>query len=321
MNLEQKSIQSPSTVRHMEQPMNYKPSLRRNDLSGFLQVEPNIFLAKFLPFSVYRKYLSLLGFYYFSSRPQERKSMSKSLRLVLGKRYSRLKLRFILYKSYFGVFEHYSEKMINAYKSLPTMKTYLRDNISISNKDWLDELKQTNKGGILITAHFGAVEYLPLFLSSMNYKPTMIVKYKSDKLKSILTYKSSLVDLELIDADNPNVIYKALNAIKNGRILITLCDEIKNWRPCKSDKMCIFGQDIPRDRTLDILFRRSKATGCLGLMQRLKNGYNLSIHPLDARDENTSASEAAGKSLSSTYTVTPNNGICGPASRTNIQNI
>ena len=277
----------------MEQPIKFKASLGKNNLSRFLQAEPNIFLAKFLPFPVYRKYLSLLGFYYFGIRPQERKSISKSLRLVLGNRYSRLKMRFILYKSYFGIFEHYSEKMINAYRSLPAMQAYLKDNISISNKDWLDELKETKRGGILITAHFGAVEYLPLFLSSMNYKPTMIVKYKSDKLKSILTYKSSLVDLELIDADNQNVIYKALNAIKNGRILITLCDEIKNWRPCKNDKMSIFGQDIPRDRTLDILFRRSKAPCCLGLMQRLKNGYNLSMHPLYGVHENTSPSGAA----------------------------
>ncbi|MFY9705856.1 MAG: hypothetical protein WAJ95_08065, partial [Desulfobacterales bacterium] len=90
-----------------------------------------------------------------------------------------------------------------------------------------------------------------------------------------------------------NVIYKALTAIRNGRILITLCDEVKNWRPCKTKTMCIFGQPVPRDRTLDILVRRSKAPCCLGLMQRVKNGYNLSIDPLDGKDDNTSLTEAA----------------------------
>jgi lauroyl/myristoyl acyltransferase len=273
--------------------MNLKTSSERKDLSRFLQVEPSIFLAKFLPFSVYRQYLSLLGFYYFSIRRQERKNMSKSLRFVLGRRYSRLKFRLIIYKTYFGIFKHYSEKMINAYRPLPKMIHYLNDNISISNQDWLNELNETKRGGIIITAHFGAVEYLPLFLSSKNYRPTMIVRFKTDKLKSILTYKSALVDLELLDADNQNVIYKALKAIRNGRILITLCDEVKNWRPCKKEKMCIFGQTVPRDRTLDVLSRRTKAPCCLGLMQRLKNGYKLRIHPLDGKDYNTSLSEAA----------------------------
>ncbi|MGA8021252.1 MAG: hypothetical protein WBV95_16670 [Desulfobacterales bacterium] len=273
--------------------MKFRLSSERKDLSRFLQAEPNIFLARFLPFSIYRQYLSLLGFYYFSIRRQERKKLSKSLRFVLGRRLSRMKFRHILYQTYFGIFEHYYEKMINAYRSLPKLTAYLKDNVSISNKDWLDELNETKKGGILVTAHFGAVEYLPLYLSVKNYRPTMIVRFKTDKLRNILTYKSGLVGLELIDADNENVIYKALTAIRNGRILITLCDEVKNWRPCKTKTMCIFGQPVPRDRTLDILVRRSKAPCCLGLMQRVKNGYNLSIDPLDGKDDNTSLTEAA----------------------------
>ncbi len=273
--------------------MKHKPSSGRKDLSRFLQAGPNIFLAKFLPFSVCRHYFSLIGFYYFSIRRQERKRLSKSFRFILGRRFSRLKFRFILYKTYFGIFEHYSEKMINAYRPLSTMTAYMRDNISIYNKDWLDELNVTKRGCILITAHFGAVEYLPLFLASKNYRVTMVVRFKTDKLRNILTYKSGLVDLELIDADNQNVILKAINAVRNGRILITLCDEVKNWRSCKTGTMRIFGQPVPRDRTLDILIRRSKAPCCLGLMQRLKNGYNLSIHPLDRKDDNTLLSEAA----------------------------
>ena len=273
--------------------MTFRLTSERKDLSRFLQANPNTFLARFLPFSIYRHYLSFLGFYYFSIRRQERKRLSQSLRFVLGRRLSRMKFRYILYKTYFGIFEHYYEKMINAYKSLPQVITYLKDNVSITNKDWLDELHAKNRGGILVTAHFGAVEYLPLFLTAKNYRPTMIVRFKTDKIRNMLTYKSGLVDLELIDADSKNVIYKALAAIRNGRILITLCDEVKNWRPCKTKTMSIFGQPVSCDRTLDILLKRSKAPCCLGLMQRVKNGYNLSIDPLDGKDDETSLTEAA----------------------------
>ena len=273
--------------------MTFRLTSERKDLSRFLQAEPNIFLAKFMPFPVYRHYLSFMGFYYFSIRRQERKRLFKSLRFILGRRYSRLKLRLVLYKTYLGIFEHYSEKMTNAYRTIPTMFKLFHERISITNKEWLDELNATKRGGILVTAHFGAVEYLPGFLSAKNYRPTMIVRFKTDKLRKILFYKADLIGLELIDADNENVIYKALTAIRNGRILITLCDEVKNWRPCKTKTMFIFGQPVPCDRTLDILLRRSKAPCCLGLMQRVKNGYNLSIDPLDRKDDDTSLTEAA----------------------------
>jgi lauroyl/myristoyl acyltransferase len=273
--------------------MTFRFSSGRKGLSRFLQAEPNIFLAKFLPFSIYRHYLSLIGFYYFGIRRQERKKLSKSLRFVLGRRLSRLKFQLLLYKTYFGIFEHYSEKMTNAYRSVPTMFKLFSQSISITTIEWLDKLKATKRGGILITAHFGAVEYLPGFLASKNFRPTMIVRFKTDKLRNILLYKAGLIGLELIDGDNQNVIFKALEAIRNGRILITLCDEVKKWRPCKTETMRIFGRPVPRERTLDILIKRSKAPCCLGLMQRLRNGYNLSIHPIDRKDDNTSLTEAA----------------------------
>ena len=265
----------------------------RKDLSRFFQAKPNTFLARLLPFSIYRHYLSFIGFYYFSIRRQERKRLSRSLRFVLGRRLSRIKFRYILYKTYFGIFEHYSEKMINAYRSLPTIIKYFNESISLTNKDWLDELKLTKRGGILVTAHFGAVEYLPIFLSSMGYRVAIIVRFKTDRLRKVLTHKADLLGLEAIDADNQDVLFRALEAIKKGRILITLCDEVKNWRPCKTKTMFIFDQPVPCDRTLDILFRRSKAPCCLGLMQRVKNGFNLSIDPLDGKDDNTSLTAAA----------------------------
>lgn len=267
------------------------------DLSRFLQAEPNIFLAKFLPFSIYRRYLSLVGLYYFSVRNKERQRLSGSFRLILGRRLSRVKFHLTLCKTYFGIFEHYSEKMINAYRPLPTMMEYLQDNISVTNIKWLDKTKAANSGGIMISAHFGAVEYLPLFLAVKNYRPTMIVRFKTDKLRKILTSKAGLVDLELIDADSQNAIFKALAAVRNGRVLITLCDEIKNWRPCKTETIRIFGRPAPRDRTLDILVRRANAPSCLGLMQRVKNGYTLSIHPFDGNDHGTSLSEASWRIL------------------------
>ena len=265
----------------------------KKDLSRFLQSQPNIFLAKILPISVYHHYLTFIGFYYFWIRERERRKLRRTMQSFLGKRYNQLKLRWILYKTYNGIIEHYSEKMINAYRSLPEMQTYLRDNVSIPNSAWLEEASANNRGCIFITAHFGAVEYLPLCLASKGYRPTMIVRFKTNRLREILLHKSRLVDLELIDADSSNVAFEALKAVKKGRILITLCDEIKSWRPCSEKSMDIFGKTIPQDRTLDILFKRTNAPCCVGLMLRKKNNYELTLHPLNGGDRYTSVSEAA----------------------------
>jgi lauroyl/myristoyl acyltransferase len=265
----------------------------KKDLSRFLQSQPNIFLAKILPISVYHQYLSFIGFYFFWIRERERHKLHRSMQSFLGKRYNQFKIRRMLYKTYNGIIEHYSEKMINAYRSLPDMQTYLRDNVSIPNSAWLDAASSNNRGCIFITAHFGAVEYLPLCLASKGYRPTMIVRFKTNRLRDVLMYKSQIVDLELIDADRQNVVFEALKAVKKGRILITLCDEIKSWRPCSDKSMDIFGQTIPQDRTLDVLFKRANVPCCLGLMLRRKIKYDLSIHPLNDGEGGSTISEAA----------------------------
>ena len=273
--------------------MHIRSPSTKADLSRFLQKPSNIFLAKLLPFSVYRQYLSMIGVYYYGVKSEERRKLSKSLRYVLGEKLGRTRFQYILLKTYFGIFEHYYEKMINAHKSLSGMMKYLNKHVSITGKEWIDRINKQNKGCIFVTGHFGAVEYIPLYLASNGYRPAIILRFKTAKLKETLASKSNSVDLELIDADSPNVIFKALNAIKEGRILITLCDEIHNWRPCKRENTQLFGRRIPRDRTLDILYRRAKVPTCFGFIQRKKSGYDLSIHPLADGEENISLCEAA----------------------------
>ena len=222
----------------------------------------------------------MLGLFYYGMNTGERKNVSQSLKYVLGGKINRIAFQSILWKTYFGIFEHYLEKMINAHKNLSEMMTFLNENISFSGRFMLDQAIAADKGCILVTGHFGAVEYIPLFLASNRYRPSMILRFKTDRLREALMHKSKSVDLELIDADNPNVIFQALNAIKAGRILITLCDEIHSWRPCSKNSAKLFGRNIPKDRTLDILYRRSKAPVCFGILRRENKGYDFFIRPI-----------------------------------------
>lgn len=267
------------------------------DLSRFLQSQPNILLAKHLPFSLYRRYLSLLGFYYFGINRQGRRTLSKSLKYVLGERSGILSFQRTLFKTYIGIFDHYYEKMINAHIPLSRMIDYLQKNVNFSGKHVLDRTIKNNNGCILITGHYGAVEYIPLYLSSMGYRTSMILRYKTKALRDTLVEKSNSVDLHLIDAESPKAVFKAIQDLKDGRILITLCDEIHSWRPSRQENTMFFGHQIPKDRTLDILYKRSKAAICFGVIERNKLGYNLIIHPISKDKKRFSVCETSWKLL------------------------
>jgi lauroyl/myristoyl acyltransferase len=269
----------------------------RIDLSRFLQMRLNVYLAYFLPGKIYQTYLYLLGIYYYMVRPKEFRDISSSIRATLHKIHSETYINTIILKTFFGIVDHYYEKMVNAHKPLSKMMNYWCSNISIRNRGWLDEMKSQGKGCLLLTGHFGAVEYLPGFLAVSGYQPSMIVRYKTNKLREVLNEKSKLVDLELIDVDDPDVVFKAFRAIRNGRILVTLFDEFKQWRPCKHRSINVFGQCIPQDRALDLLCKRTNLPACLGLMYRQGKKSILEINPICWENENTSLLECSWKML------------------------
>jgi KDO2-lipid IV(A) lauroyltransferase len=263
----------------------------KSDLSRFLQKQPNALLAKYLPFSIYRQYLSLAGLYYYGTNGDERRNISKSLRHVAGSKMGFFTFYHLLFKTYIGIFDHYYEKMVNAHKPLSGMMEYLKNHVSISGERFID--RTDDQGRILVTGHFGAVEYIPLYLAANNYRPSVILRFKTERLKETLMRKSSSVGLELIDARSPNVAFRALKALKEGRILMTGCDEIRDWRFSKKERINIFGYSIPKDRTLDIIYQRAKVPLLFGVIRRMKSGYDLSIQPLADGKEKISPCEAA----------------------------
>ncbi|MEA1867351.1 MAG: hypothetical protein U9N19_04525 [Thermodesulfobacteriota bacterium] len=179
-----------------------------------------------------------------------------------------------------GIFDHYFEKLVMAHRPLSEMIDFLRLRLHIQNKACLDKIAKTGKGCILVTGHFGAVEFLPLSLAMNGYKIALICRFKTKKLKEELIKKAKEFDVILIDAAEPKVTFKALRAIKNGRILITECDEFSEWRPHPDKQISVFGHKMPQDRTLDFLQRRAKVPALLGLIRREKGGFTLCIDPL-----------------------------------------
>ena len=263
------------------------PNVAGLGLSQFFQLSFNVKLARLLPFICLRIYLYLLGFLYFSLKQTNKKKVALCLNHVL---------RFNLkktpsYKAFLGIFDHYFEKLVMAHRPLSEMIDFLRLRLHIKNKCYLDNITKTGKGCILITGHFGAVEFLPLSLAMNGYKIALICRFKTKRLKEELIKRAREFDVILIDASEPKVIFKALRAIKNGRILITECDEFSEWRPHPDNRVSVFGHKMPQDRTLDFLQRRAKVPALMGLMRREKGGFTLCIDPLanGGKDESLAA--------------------------------
>jgi lauroyl/myristoyl acyltransferase len=179
-----------------------------------------------------------------------------------------------------GIFEHYLEKLLLGHRNFADMKQLLQRKFSIENKDILDNAAFSGSGAIFVTGHFGAVEYLPLALSLNGYKIAFIVRFKTAELRKQLLKRAQEMDVLVIDADQPRVAFKALDAIKQGRLLITECDEFSEWRRHKSEKVSLFGNIVSRDTTLDFFYKRARVPVMLGLMKRRKGRFILSIDHL-----------------------------------------
>ncbi len=266
-------------------------------ISQFFQLSFNVELARRLPIPILKFYMYFWGLIYVLIRLQLCKNIAACLFYIY--RTSLIPSPFLLnwLRSILGVFEHYFEKMVMAYKSLDELQDYLNKRLLISNRHFLDELASKGKGAILVTGHFGAVEYLPLSLAMNGYKVAMICKFKTQTLKKALMEKAAQFGVQLIDASEPGVAFKALRAIKEGRFLITECDEFSEWRFHKTQRVTVFGKVLPRDRTLDFFFKKAKVPTFLTLMKRDGNRFNMVVEFLSDGIKHDSISAKAWKKL------------------------
>jgi len=256
-------------------------------------------LTRSMPFAVLRCYLFLIGFFYFIMKHADMKKIAVCLRYVLHLNQTTPQTYIDIINTYKGIIEHYYEKLIMAHRPLTEMFEFLSLRLHVANSSRLDRIAKSGKGAILVTGHFGAVEFLPLAMSIKGYKIAMICRFKTAKLREELIRKARKFDVMLIDADKPKVTFRALKAIKEGRILITECDEFSEWRPHRKQQIHLFGHRIPRDRTLDFFYRRAGVPAFMGLMKREKGRFVLTIDDLADGSSETSLAARAWKKLES----------------------
>jgi KDO2-lipid IV(A) lauroyltransferase len=276
------------------------PSLFQTGLSRLFQSPINTFLASSMPLRLFRAYCYVLGVCYFSVRKDHRRQVTAGILNHLGGKKLTVNDLQLLWKTYQGILEHYMEKMINVYHPPNHLIHYLNSHIEIRNEAWLTDALQQKKGVLMVTGHFGAVEYLPMVLALKGFRSAMIMRFKTERLRKDSQLRSKLFNFCDIDADKPNTAFRAMEAVRQGRVLITLCDEFSHWKPNRERVISVFGNPVCQDKTLDLLYKRCKPPTCMGLLLRHRKGYVLHIDPIANGDPSISLAERAWRKMEHT---------------------
>ena len=256
------------------------------NISQFFQAPPNVFLFTHAPVWMCTRYMEALGYLYYMANRTERAQIERNILTVFQ---SRKDTKDIIRKVFKGIFFHYSEKLIMAHRNYTILRKELRDAMEYSGLHHLDEALARG-GVVLVTGHFGGVEFMPLALALRRYPVTMIVSFQTERLRESLMQRAAEVDVELIDGHCEQVIFQAIRALKRGRILLTECDEVDAWKPRGSQTTQAFGGNVLLDRSLEVICRRTGSTALGSFMVRTERGYRLTIVPI-ADTENAGAGD------------------------------
>ena len=274
----------------------------RTGLSRFLQGPPNALLMRYLPFRLGRAYVGFLGRVYFLFNRSEADEIKHNLTAVIRKIPRTDPIDLIIRRTFHDIFSHYHEKLITAYANYHKVCRFIKDRVVLEGQHLLDQALAQGRGVILVTAHFGAVEFLPTSLALKGYRVTMVVRFKTERLKRALSQRAARLGITLLDAsEGEGVVFSACQSLKANQILITECDEFVAWRPNRHRQTSFFGCYCPLDRTLDILHRRYNSPVIMGLVCRSSNyRYGLKLHSLNVSNHelaNTSISQRALETL------------------------
>jgi lauroyl/myristoyl acyltransferase len=213
-------------------------------------------------------FLWLLTITYFLIHKEDRKNIRNNIAEVFGRDCKSKQIAVLFKSTLTGIFHHYFEKLFLACTSNRRWKEYFLERIHISRRRLLDQVLAKNRGVILVTAHFGAVEFLPGFLSLLGYPVAIVAKFKTQRLREKCREKAKNIDAVIIDANEENSFWLANSALKEGRVLITQCDEVECWKAHPGRAIPVFGTFFRVDRTVAILQRRSKAPVLFGYVRR-----------------------------------------------------
>ena len=246
--------------------------MKKFKLSKFIQWRFNIFLYIIMGWSFAKFYIFLLGKIYFLFNRREKKIIDKSIKDVISWVKREINIPEVSKNVFKGIFAHYYEKLFMAFEEKQKATEFLNKHVNSDNLVVVRTALLKGKGVIVITGHYGAIEYIPTLLAVNNIDISMIAKFKTSQLRNKIFKQAEKYKIRMIDAGNSgNVLKRAISELKENRVLVTQCDEIEEWRPSLKKRTSFLGQVTGLDRTINILHKRTGAEVVFGVIHR----YNL----------------------------------------------
>jgi len=264
------------------------------NLSTFFQSRVNVMLFRHLPAPLSYAYMQAIGKLYYLVKRSEKRLIEKNIRDMLeGK--NEKHIRRIIRQTFKGIFAHYYEKMYSAYKDINAIWRLVGKKVTIQNEKAIADAISYGKGVILVTAHWGAVEFIPWVLRSKGYPTSIIVDCQTKQLEKALNKRATLMNCELIsNSADASVFFRALSSLKENRLLMTECDEVDAWHKRPNKTIELFGKKLFFDPTLNILAKRSGAAVVGVFLKRVsRNSYTLICEPISRGERDVDTAKGA----------------------------
>ena len=245
------------------------------------------------------RYVCFLGSLYYFFRAREKRQIMEAVRKAFAATKGSREIKTITRDVFRGILHHYCEKLFNAYESVPNLRAFFDQNIEAPSLFKIDDALKKKRGLLFVTGHFGGIEYIPIFLSLRGYPISVVIKCATAQLKDRLHERARDLGIRVIDADEGNILGAVIRDLRENRIVFTECDEIKEWKPSRTEKISFLGKRIGVDKTINLLQRRSGAQVVFGLLHRVSlEKYSFIIHSdLDVMEKGPVSASSIGAGL------------------------
>jgi KDO2-lipid IV(A) lauroyltransferase len=237
-------------------------------ISVFFQSPINVFLFRRMSPRIAQRYLHTVGFIYYLINRREKRVIEGNVREVLAGQAEGY-VRKVVRETFKGIFTHYFEKMYSAYLDYDTVKKYVNKHFKVEGAELIQKALEQGKGCVLVTAHWGAVEFIPWVLALQGLPVSVILECATARLAKNLLEQTSHTTTELItSAHGSSIFLRAMQSLKANRVLMTQCDEVDAWRRRRSHTIRLFGRELFFDNTIDVLSHRSGAPVVAAFLRR-----------------------------------------------------
>lgn len=158
-------------------------------ISLFFQSPFNVFLFRHMSPRIAQRYLHGIGFLYYMMNRKEKGIIERNVREVLAGEEEGY-VRKVVRETFKGIFTHYFEKMFGAFLDCDTVSRYVKTHFTVQGGELLATALDSGKGCILVTAHFGAVEFIPWVLSCAGFPSSVILECATTRLARSLQAKT-----------------------------------------------------------------------------------------------------------------------------------